>query len=141
MSDLGSTPLGVAVRDTTRQEIAEWFAQYDALVPTADVERMAELAVFPLNEVTDSADGTGSANQTDRADYLQVMRAQLGSAPADLDMRVTRTPIFLSENIVLVVSDGTMTAAGQTVPMHYADVLIRVAGQWRFQTQIQAGWG
>ncbi|MGC4941883.1 nuclear transport factor 2 family protein [Kribbella sp. DT2] len=127
----------------SEQDVASvlvWFEQYDALAAAKDYEGMADLAVFPLNEVTDDGKGAGSATQTGRSAYVEQMAQVMGGAD-DVTMETVRTPHFLSDALVFVISDGTMTYQGQTTPIRYGDLLLKTDGGWKFQTMVQGGWG
>jgi hypothetical protein len=56
-------------------------------------------------------------------------------------MKMTRTPFFLTNNLVAVITDAVVTGGGQVYEMRYADILVKVDGQWKFQTMVQGGWG
>lgn len=43
--------------------------------------------------------------------------------------------------MVVVFTDSTMTAGGESQQLRYADVLMKRDGAWAFQTMIQGGWG
>jgi hypothetical protein len=118
----------------------EWFRRYDALAAAGDAEGTADLAMFPLNTVTDDATGEGSARQLTRAEYVEMMRGVLG-AGGDVTMESRRTPYFLTGSLVVVFTDAEFTVNGATQRVRYADLLVRTGGQWRFQTMIQGGWG
>jgi hypothetical protein len=120
--------------------VLAWFEQYDALAAAKDYEGMAELAVFPLNEVTDDGKGHGSATQSSREAYLEQMAQVMGGAD-DVELETVRTPHFLSDALVFVISAGTMTYAGNTTPIRYGDLLLKTDGGWKFQTMVQGGWG
>ena len=120
--------------------VLAWFERYDALAAEQDYEGMADVALFPLNEVSDDGEGNGRAEQLDRAAYVAQM-AQVMSGAADVRLETTRTPHFLSADLVFVISDGTMTYQGHTQPIRYGDLLVKVAGEWKFQTMVQGGWG
>jgi hypothetical protein len=120
--------------------VQAWFERYDALAAAQDYEGMADQAVFPLNEVTDDGKGTGSAEQVSREQFVAQM-AQVSGAPGEVTMESTRTPYFLTDSLVFVVTEGTMTYGGQTQPMKYGDLLLKVDGGWKFQTMVQGGWG
>ncbi|WP_432948627.1 nuclear transport factor 2 family protein [Kribbella sp. CA-253562] len=120
--------------------VLAWFDKYDALAAARDYEAMADVAVFPLNEVTDDGKGNASAAQTDRAAYVAQMAQVMGGAD-DVKLETTRTPHFLSDSLVFVISDGTMTYQGQSTPIRYGDLLLKTGGEWKFQTMVQGGWG
>lgn len=136
LPDTGYTP--------TAEELAsiqEWFAAYDAHSAKREVERMADLAVFPLNLVSDDSAGNGASAQWDRAQFIETMGQVMGGGSDDITFESTRTPVFLSPAMVVVFTDSTMTMDGQTQQLRYADILIRRDGKWAFQTMHQGGWG
>ncbi|MET7356922.1 DUF4440 domain-containing protein [Streptomyces sp. NPDC005562] len=124
-----------------RASLTAWFAEYDAHSARRDVERMADLAVFPLNLVSDDAAGDGRSAQWDREQFVATMTHVMGSGGDDITFESTRTPVFLSPAMAVVFTDSVMTANGETQQLRYADVLIRRGGSWAFQTMIQGGWG
>ncbi|WP_433167106.1 nuclear transport factor 2 family protein [Kribbella sp. CA-247076] len=129
--------------EPTEAEIASvlaWYERFDALAAARDYEAMADVAVFPLNEVTDDGKGNASAAQCSREAYVAQMDQVMGGG-GDVRMDTTRTPYFLSEALVFVVTDGTMTYEGHTQPIRYGDLLLKVDGNWKFQTMAQGGWG
>lgn len=98
------------------------------------VERMADMALFPINEVTD-----GKAESCSRERFVAQMTEQLG-ASGDISMESTRTPHFLNENLAFVITDATISMGDQSQAVRYGDLLVRCAGQWKFQTMVQGGW-
>jgi hypothetical protein len=110
-------------------EVMQWFATWDELAVEGDVEKMADMALFPINTVTD-----GSATSWDRERFIQEMGAQLGG---DVKMESVRTPHFINDNLVFVITDGTIN----DFTVRYGDLLVKVGGEWKFQTMVQGGWG
>ena len=129
---------GPAATPELIQEVLDWFAQYDRLAASKDLGAMAEMAAFPLNEVTDDATGHGMAGLLDRSQYL----AQMAQVISDdeVTMESTRQPIFLSPALCFVVTDASFTVDGATQHMRYGDLLIRTAEGWKFQTMVAGGW-
>ncbi|GAA4221701.1 ketosteroid isomerase-like protein [Streptosporangium album] len=124
-----------------RRSVEAWFAEYDAHSAKVDVERMADMAMFPLNVVTDSADGEGLVAQWTRERFMRTMAGVMGGGEqGDIQMESTRTPHFLTEHLVVVVTDATVTMNGEPYSMRYADLLVRAGGRWVFQTMVQGGW-
>lgn len=136
LPDTGYTPAAEELAS-----IQEWFAAYDAHSAKRDVERMADLAVFPLNLVSDDSAGNGASAQWNRAQFIETMGQVMGGGSDDITFESTRTPVFLSPAMAVVFTDSTMTMDGQTQQLRYADILIRRDGEWAFQTMIQGGWG
>ena len=114
--------------------VLAWFDNFDALAVAKDVEAMAELAMFPLNEVSD-----GKAESYDRARYIAQMTSELG-ASEQVDMVSVRTPTFLNENLVFVVTEATITMGDISRQVRYGDLLVKCAGDWKFQTMVQGSW-
>lgn len=137
LPDTGFTP---SAED--RASLDAWFAEYDAASARRDVPRMADMAVFPLNLVSDDSAGDGRTAQWDRARFLEAMGQVMGESGDDqLSFTSTRTPVFLSPSIAVVFTDSTMTSGEETTQLRYADILVRRDGVWAFQTMVQAGWG
>ncbi|RJL32260.1 nuclear transport factor 2 family protein [Bailinhaonella thermotolerans] len=127
--------------EPTAEDVAsvhEWFARYDALAAKGDVEGMADMAMFPLNSVTDNAAGNGSARQSSREEFVREMAGVVGDGA---EMRSVRTPHFLSKGLVFVITEATVEVDGVTHRLRYGDLLVRRDGAWHFQTMVQGGWG
>jgi hypothetical protein len=118
------------VYDAGMDEVLEWFERWDALAMAGDVEQMADMALFPVNAVTD-----GQATSWDRERFLHDMAEQVGGG-GDLKMESVRTPHFINDNLVFVITEGTINGT----PVRYGDLLVRVDGAWKFQTMVQGGW-
>ncbi|MFJ6945093.1 nuclear transport factor 2 family protein [Streptomyces wuyuanensis] len=121
--------------------IEAWFTDYDAAAARRDIERMADLAVFPLNLVSDDSAGSGASAQWDRERFVGTMTQVMGDGSEDISFESVRTPVFLGPAMAVVFTDSTMTADGATQQLRYADVLIKRDGRWAFQTMLQSGWG
>ncbi|MYY00107.1 nuclear transport factor 2 family protein [Streptomyces sp. SID486] len=124
-----------------RASLDAWFAEYDAASGKRDVRRMADMAVFPLNLVSDDAAGDGRSAQWDRDRFIATMTHVLGEGSADITFESSRTPVFLSSSTAVVFTDSTMTVDGRSQQLRYADILLRRDGRWAFQTMVQSGWG
>ncbi|GAA2580876.1 nuclear transport factor 2 family protein [Streptomyces tubercidicus] len=124
-----------------RASLDAWFAEYDAQSAQRNVQRMADMAVFPLNLVSDDAVGNGRSAQWDREQFVATMTQVMGDGSEDLTFESTRTPVFVSPAMAVVFSDSTMTTEGESRRLRYADILVKRDGQWAFQTMIQGGWG
>ena len=124
------TPTTAAV-----DSVLDWFTRYDALAVAKDIDAMADQAMFPLNEVSDI-----KAQSCDRARFVAQMAEQLGGT-GEVTMESVRTPHFINENLVFVITDATITADGHSTPVRYGDLLVKTADGWKFQTMVQGGWG
>ena len=120
---------------TEVDDVLAWFTRYDALAVAKEVDAMADQAMFPLNEVTD-----GYAAQCDRDTFIAHMTEQLGDV-GDVSMESVRTPHFINENLVFVITDATITAGEHSQQVRYGDLLVKTDRGWKFQTMVQGGWG
>jgi len=120
------------------QEILDWFEQYDRAAASRDLETMAGMAAYPLNEVTDDAEGHGVAGLLNRDQYLAQMRNVIGNDEVTMDSK--RQPIFLSPALCFVVTDATFTVNGETHHIRYGDLMVRTTEGWKFQTMVAGGW-
>lgn len=139
MTETEQVPAGYEASDAEVGEVLAWFERYDALVAAGDLEAMADVAHFPLNEVTDDAQGNAVVGPCDRERFLAQMRETVGAA-GEVSSRSTRHPVFLAAGLVFVVTDSVITAGGDTHHLRYGDLLVRTADGWRFQTMVAGGW-
>ncbi|MER5264289.1 nuclear transport factor 2 family protein [Actinosynnema sp. NPDC002837] len=133
MSAVPGSGAGFVPTDEDVASVLAWFEQWDALAVAKDVEAMADMALFPVNAVTG-----GSAQSWDRARFLTDMRAALGDG--DVRMESVRTPVFISADLVFVITDATITADDFSQVVRYGDLLVKTDGKWLFQTMAQGGW-
>ncbi|MFF4173861.1 nuclear transport factor 2 family protein [Streptomyces sp. NPDC001744] len=129
---------GYAPTAEDRASLEAWFAEYDSHCTACRIEDMADMAVFPLNLVSDDSRGHGRSAQWDRRQFVETMKHVMGEG---VSFSSTRTPVFLSAAMAVVFTDCVMTVDGEEQRTHYADVLVRKDGTWAFQTMIQGGWG
>ncbi|MBP2320135.1 hypothetical protein JOF56_000520 [Kibdelosporangium banguiense] len=122
------------------QSVKAWFVEYDGHAANADLARMADMALFPLNVVSDDLSGNGSAAQWTREQFIGAMSHVVAGAE-DMRMESDRTPVFLTGQLVLVVTNATFTTGDKTEAVRYADLLVKKDGRWLFQTMVQGGWG
>lgn len=125
-----------ATAEQTR-ELLDWFDRYDAYARDLDTAAMADMGRFPLTVTTNDSRGECVTQQWDRDTFVQSMSMAATSAA----ISNLRHPAFLNADLAVVVTDSTVTTDGQTLHMRYADVMAKVAGEWRFTAMIQAGWG
>jgi hypothetical protein len=124
-----------------KQSVDLWFAEYDELSKTGNIEGMADMAMFPIHVITDDSSGHGYAENWDREQFVRTMTEATKGTLKDMKMETVRTPFFLSDNLVVVITDAVIIMNEQEQTMRYADVLVMVDGRWKFQTMAQSGWG
>ncbi|MFF6784996.1 nuclear transport factor 2 family protein [Streptomyces sp. NPDC012510] len=132
---------GYAPTAEDRASLDAWFEEYDGHCVRNDVEHMADMAVFPLNLISDDSAGNGRSAQWDRRQFIATMSHVMGDGSQEVAFRNTRTPVFLSASMAVVFTHSSVTMGDLTQETDYADVLVRRDGTWAFQTMIQSGWG
>ncbi|MBB6171539.1 hypothetical protein HNR23_001599 [Nocardiopsis mwathae] len=123
------------------RSLGSWFARYDERADAGEAEGMVDMGMFPMNLVSDDSAGNGVAAQWSREQYLRMLTHQVPEEGTDLTTESVRTPVFLSPQLAVVFTEATMTVNGETMKMHYADVLVKSDGDWAYQTMVQGGWG
>ncbi|MCO1578652.1 nuclear transport factor 2 family protein [Crossiella sp. SN42] len=122
------------------ESVLAWFADYDAAAGAGEIQRMADMALFPINVISTDAEGNASAASWTREVFVERWTEILGGGH-DIEMKSVRTPHFVSRELVFVTTDSTFTVEGHTQTVRYGDLLVRVGGRWLFQTMVQGGWG
>jgi SnoaL-like domain len=137
--ELAPAKAGYQASEAEVNEVLAWFDKYDQLVSEKNFDGMADMAAFPINEVTDDGAGNGVASSCDRDRFVAQMQQQMAGG-GEPQITSTRHPIFLSPELVFVVTDAEVTGDGFEHQMRYGDLLIKVEGRWRFQTMVGSGW-
>lgn len=122
--------------------LKEWFAQYEAHVLKNELDDMAAMAVFPLVVITDDSNGNCVSQAWDVPTFKQAM--DLNAQGVDLStvtIQNNRNPVFLSENLAVVITDTITTIAGNPQQSRYADIMVKEDGKWKYKSMIQSSWG
>lgn len=119
--------------------VMEWFKKCDSLVASHDVGALVTQAHFPITVITDDSQGECVTQHWDE----DAFRASLENNESNPSTTIenSRQPIFLNQNLAVVVTESTVTTGDNVQRMRYADVLVKKNGEWKFKSMIQAGWG
>ena len=125
----------------TKKEVMEFFKQQEELGNKGDMEAMIAAYDFPIYMATDDLKGVPEAREYNREEYVAMMKPFYENAPKD--MKVTHKPTIsvLSDSLVNVVDDFTMTQGKQKITGRNTSLLVKRDGQWKWKTMIEAGWG
>ena len=137
-SPLSATHFTPTTHDT--ETLLAWFERYDEHARRNDTAAMADMALFPLTVMTNDSAGECVVRQWDRDTFRQAMDMAL-AGPSSVEIANERRPVFLNRDLAVVVTDASVTVAGQTRHMRYVDVMAKTGGEWRFTSMIQDGWG
>lgn len=132
---------GFAPTDRQRQDLLDWFAAYDAMAARNDLSGMADQALFPITVVTNDSAGECVSQQWDRDTFVRSQELAAAGADGEMTLDNHREPVFLNDDLAVVITNSVVTLDGQTQHMRYADVMVKSAGAWKFRCMVQAGWG
>jgi len=146
MSKMDLSKMGAPARKPTnekqtKQEIMDLFKAMDEAHKKGDTEMLFAMHDYPVFMVTDDMKGVPEEKSYTREEYIAEMKPYFDTMPKD--MKVTHKPTItvLSDSLVNVVDDFTMTMGKQKVSGRNAGLLVKRDGKWLWKSMIEAGWG
>jgi hypothetical protein len=100
-----------------------------------------ELIDFPIFMVTDDTRGMVEARAYTKDEYAAMMKPFYENMPRDQKMTHKPTITVLSDALVQVVDDFTMTMGKQKFAGKNAMLMVKVGGAWKLKEATEAGWG
>lgn len=125
----------------TRKEIEAWVKDGDALMKRRDFEAELARADFPVYMATDDSKGVPKTETYDRQQYTQMMKPMYEQMPADMKVNHDLDITVLSDSLVSLTDDYTMTMEGKKYSGKNAGLLVKRDGQWKWKAFFEAGWG
>ncbi len=125
----------------TKKEIMDFFNKQEELARKGDMEAMLRGVDFPVYMVTDDLKGMPEAKLFSREEYVAMMKPFFENMPKDMKMTHKPTLTVLSDSLVNVADDFTMTMGKQTITGRSAGMLVKRDGQWKWKMMSEAGWG
>ena len=142
MSQQDTTAQAFQPSEKNMKSLMDWFAKYDGHVLKNELDRMADMAFFPIIVMTDDSAGNCVTQNWDRDTFKQAMDlAAQGVDVTTLKIQNHRNPTFLSENLAVVVTDAVTTVGETTQQSRYVDIMVKQNGEWKYKSMAQAGWG
>ncbi|MHB8875555.1 MAG: hypothetical protein ACYC8T_17865 [Myxococcaceae bacterium] len=140
------TKMGLWTRKPTnekesKKEIQAFFKKEEELAAKMDMEGMLARMDFPVYMVTDDAKGAIEAMVTNKEQYVAMMKPMYESAPKDQKYTHKPTITVLSDSLANVVDDFTMTTGKQKFAGKNTALLVKVGGEWKWKSMVEAGWG
>lgn len=123
------------------KEVEAFVRQEDALSARNDAEGRLERVDFPVYMVTDDLHGVPEARLTSREQYLAELKPFWDSMPKDPKITHKLAISVLSDALAAVVDDYTMTMGGKRVVARSSALVVKRAGQWKWKSMAEAGWG
>lgn len=125
----------------TKKEISDFFKKQEELHKKGDMEGMLSAIDFPVFMLTDDLKGVPESKLYSREEYTAMMKPMFENMPKDMKLTHKPTPVVLSDSLVSVTDDFTMTMGKQKVSGRNAGLLVKVDGQWKWKAMVEAGWG
>lgn len=124
-----------------RKEVDAFVRQEDALAVRNDAEARLDRVDFPVYMVTDDLHGVPEARLTSREQYLAELKPFWDSMPKDPKITHKLAISVLSDALAVVIDDYTMTLGGKRVVARSSALVVKRAGQWKWKSMTEAGWG
>ncbi|WP_375772589.1 hypothetical protein NR798_17420 [Archangium gephyra] len=125
----------------TKKEVTEFFKQQEELGKKGDMEAALAAYDFPVYMVTDDLKGVPESKEYNREEYVAMMTPYYENMPKDLKMTHKPTISVLSDSLVSVIDDFTMTQGKQKVTGRNTSLLVKRDGQWKWKVMVEAGYG
>jgi hypothetical protein len=141
MSKMGPFVRKPTNEKATKKEVEAFFKEEEALAAKGDLEAVTARIDFPVYMVTDDVKGVPEASATSKEEYIAMMKPFYENMPKD--MKTTHKPniTVLSDSLVVVVDDFTMTMGKTKMSGRNSSLLIKRDGQWKWKSMVEAGWG
>jgi hypothetical protein len=141
MSKIGPWSRKPTNEKATKKEIADYFKKMHALEKKNDQDGMLALIDFPVYMGTDDSKGVPSAEAWDKDRYLATMKPFWDNMPKDQKLTEKLTTTVLSDSLVDVVDDFTMTTGKHKLTGRNQTLFVKRDGQWKSKVMVEAGWG
>lgn len=141
MSSMGPGARKPTNEKQTKKEVQEFFKRQEELAKKGDFEAIVATHDFPLYMATDDLKGVPEGREYSREEYVAMMKPMYESMPQDMKMTHKPTITVLSDSLVNVTDDFTMTMGKQKVTGKNAALLVKRDGEWKWKAMIEAGYG
>ena len=109
MSKMGPASRKPTNEKQTKKEITEFFTKMAAAGQKGDMDTVASMHDYPLFMTTDDAKGVPEAKSYSKEDFVAMMKPFYENMPKDTKTTHKSTVTVLSDSLVNVVDDFTMT--------------------------------
>ncbi len=141
MSKMGPWTRKVKNEKALKKEIEQFFKEEDAIAKKGDFAAALARVDFPVYMVTDDANGMAKAEVWNQEKYTASMKPFYENMPKDAKTTHKPSITVLSDSLVNIVDDFTMSMGKQKMSGRNASVLVKVDGKWKWKVMAEAGWG
>ena len=125
----------------TKKEIVAFFKQMDDLEKKMDMNAMLAAIDFPVTMMTDDSKGMPKVEQWSKDQYDAMMKGMMSGMPKDMKTTHKPTITVLSDSLVNVTDDFTITQGKNKMTGRNMGVLVKKDGKWMWKMMGEAGWG
>jgi hypothetical protein len=145
-SKMDMTKMGPGARKPTneaktKKEIMDFFKAMEEAHKKGDMDAMWAAHDFPIFMVTDDLKGIPESKMYSREEFIAEMKPFFENMPKDTKMTHKPAVTVLSDSLVDVVDDFTMTMGKQKISGKNSGLLVKRDGKWLWKTMAEAGWG
>jgi hypothetical protein len=141
MSKMGPMARKPTNEKQTKKEVEDFFKNVQALEKKGDMEAMFATIDFPVYMITDDMKGVPESKLYSREEYVAMMKPMYENMPKDMQTTHKPTIHVLSDSLVNVSDDFTMTMGKQKITGRNMSFLVKRDGQWKWKVMAEAGWG
>lgn len=124
-----------------KKEIEEFFKKNEEAEKKGDMNAMLDSINFPVWMATDDSTGKTEAKAYDKDQYMAMMKPFYENMPKDVKTTHKPTVTVLSDALVQVSDDFSMTSGKTKMAGKNGGLLAKVGGAWKWQMMVEAGWG
>jgi hypothetical protein len=141
MSKMGPASRKPTNEAKTKKEIADFFKAQEEMEKKGDLEGMWASVDFPVYMMTDDSKGVPKSEEWSKEKYIAVMKPMMEGMPKDAKVTHKANVTVLSDSIVNVTDDFTMSAGKNKMSGRNLSVLVKRDGKWKWKVLGEAGWG
>src|SRR5262249_11698191 len=130
MSKMGPGARKPTNEAATKKEIAAFFKDMDELEKKMDLSAFLSHIDFPVFMLTDDTKGVPKAEAWSQEQYAAMMKPMMENMPKDVKVTHKPTVTVLSDSLVNVTDDFTMTMGKQKMSGRNMSVLVKRDGKW-----------
>lgn len=140
LSKVGSPSRKPTDEKKSKKEIEEFMKKAEMAEAKGDEAMLMAMRDFPLYMATDDMKGMFEGTMVSKEQFVAMMK-QMENMPKDIKMTHKPTISVLSDSLANVVDDFTMTMGKMKVSGRNAALLVKVDGNWKWKSMVEAGWG
>jgi hypothetical protein len=125
----------------TKKEIADFYKEVEEGMKKGDVDGAIAMVDFPVYMMTDDSKGVPKSGEWTKEMYTAMMKPMMENIPKDVKMTHKPTVTVLSDSLVNVTDDFTMSHGKDKMSGRSLNVLVKKDGKWKWKVMGEAGWG